>query len=201
MRVDPIFVRSALAGGPSGGPSSKPMPAKRRAAVAMIVYPAGEGSQLLLIRRADRPGDPWSGQMAFPGGHTEPYDVDSRATAMRETMEEVGLNLSASEHLGALPAVAATARGVPTGTVITPHVFAVHEPAPLSPNRQEVAATYWAPMGPMASGEWDTVKLLEHQGQRLSLPAISVEGNLVWGLTHRMLRDFFTLLSGTAVNA
>lgn len=135
--------------------------------------------------------------MAFPGGHTEPLDADSRATAIRETLEEVGLRLTNSEHLGALPALPAMARGVPTGTLITPHVFAVPERRPLSPNVEEVAETYWAPMGPMARGEWDAIKVLDHEGQRLSLPAIAVEGNLVWGLTHRMLREFLALLLQT----
>ena len=189
-----MIVRTALAGGKASGPASVPAPIKRKAAVAIVVVPAGEGSRLLLIRRAERLGDPWSGQMAFPGGHSEPQDADSLATAIRETMEEVGLRLSSGSHLGALPALQATARGLPTGTLITPHVFALQEAKSLSPNLKEVAATYWAPMGPMARGEWDAVKVLDHEGQRLSLPAIAVEGNLVWGLTHRMLREFFALL-------
>lgn len=185
-------MRNALSTG--SGSASAMKDVKRRAAVAMVLHPAGPDSSILLIRRAEREGDPWSGHMALPGGHTEPEDADTRDTAMRETQEEVGLILSPSEHLGAMPAVQATAGGKPTGTVISPHVFAVTGQSPLTPNDEEVAEAFWTPVAPMARGEWDTRKELVYQGQHLSFPAIDVGGKLVWGLTYRMLTDLFRTL-------
>ena len=65
--------------------------APARAAVAMVLRPAAGGaSEVLLIERAEKPGDPWSGHMAFPGGRLDPSDPDPRFTAERETFEEVG---------------------------------------------------------------------------------------------------------------
>ena len=53
------------------------------AAVALI----WNNNEFLLIKRADQEGDPWSGQMALPGGHREPGER-CMDTAIRETKEE-----------------------------------------------------------------------------------------------------------------
>ncbi|MBD0320648.1 MAG: NUDIX domain-containing protein, partial [Gemmatimonadetes bacterium] len=63
------------------------------AAVALLLRPSGDGPELLLIRRAEREGDPWSGHMALPGGRADPRDRDAAATAARETLEEVGIDV------------------------------------------------------------------------------------------------------------
>ena len=84
----------------------------KRAAVATILREGLEGPEVLLIRRAENPRDPWSGHMAFPGGREAPEDRDLLATAVRETHEEVGLDLQRSAHLlGRLDALPAVARG------------------------------------------------------------------------------------------
>ena len=61
--------------------------------------------ELLFIRRASRVGDRWTGHVAFPGGKMESVDQDDRATSMRETLEEIGLDLSAKDsfYIGNLP--------------------------------------------------------------------------------------------------
>ena len=78
----------------------------RQAAVAIILREASmdgaEQTEVLFIQRAERPGDPWSGQMAFPGGHREDSDISLQAAAMRETNEEIGLSLDNADYLGAL---------------------------------------------------------------------------------------------------
>lgn len=167
--------------------------AARQAAVALVLQSVGDDSKLLLIRRAEREGDPWSGHMALPGGHAEPEDHDSAATAMRETLEEVGLPLRREECLGTMAPLQVSAFGRPTGMWITPHVFAVQRPADLSPNA-EVAATFWAPVSPMAMGEWDSTKHVQRGNVQLKLPAIDVHGNLVWGLTLKMITTLFSVL-------
>ena len=77
------------------GASSDDDPSLLWAAVAIILTP--QPDSILLIRRADRSGDPWSGHMALPGGRREPSDSDLAATAIREVAEEVGIQLSAKE--------------------------------------------------------------------------------------------------------
>lgn len=157
---------------------------KRRAAVAAILREGGaRGPEALLIKRVDREGDPWSGQMAFPGGRHEPDDVDLLATAIRESREEVGLHLpDHAELIGRLDDL----RTHTGDMLVRPYVFLLHGPVVLSPN-VEVAEIHWGELGPMLRGERDTH--FEWQGgpTKLRFPGYDVSGRVVWGLTHRML--------------
>jgi 8-oxo-dGTP pyrophosphatase MutT (NUDIX family) len=167
----------------------------KKQATTTTLRPSGLDTEVLLIRRADRPGDPWSGHMAFPGGHHEPIDADLRETAVRETLEEVGLDLRAHEYLGQLDEVAAMARGRAVGMTIAPHVFAVSDgPIVLRPNH-EVAELLWGSLGRMFRGEVDATKEISYGGETMRLPAFLVQEQLVWGMTHGMLRSLFALLA------
>lgn len=168
----------------------------RKAAVAAILRPnarTGE-AEVLLIRRAERVGDPWSGHMAFPGGHEEPGDLDSYSTALRETEEEIGLDLRQHEYMGPLDEFPATIRAVRVGISIAPHVFALRGDASFRPN-YEVAEIVWGELGPMARGEIDAIKEFSHEGQQHQAPGFLVRDHVVWGLTHRMLMSLLDLLA------
>ena len=166
----------------------------QRAAVAAILREQAHGPEVLLIRRAERVGDPWSGQMAFPGGRASESDPDLVTTAIRETREEVGLDLDeGSELLGRLDDLPAIARAKPTGLVITPFVFAVEEAPTLALNH-EVAEAIWTPLEPLISGASGTTFAYRLDGQTLRLPALRVGQHIVWGLTYQMLRMLFDTL-------
>ncbi|MDD9944210.1 MAG: CoA pyrophosphatase [Myxococcales bacterium] len=165
----------------------------RDAAVAAVLRSAGDDAEVLLIRRAERHGDPWSGHIAFPGGKVEPGDQHLRRTAVRETYEEVGLDLAHHEYLGFLDDVSATARGALTGMVVSPHVFTLSGPVGFMPNADEVAEVFWVSLNAMRRGELDAHKRLQRDGQELVFPAFEVGPHLVWGLTHRMLRELIAL--------
>ena len=173
-------------------PASAP---QKRAAVAAILRASGGcGPEVLLIRRAEHPQDPWSGHMAFPGGREEPHDADLLATVVRETREEVALDLAQSaELIGRLDDLPAVARGKRTGLVIAPFVFELTRDAELTPN-YEVAEAVWAPIEPLMRGELRSTIAYEIEGRRLDLPAHDLEGRIVWGLTYRMLESLFALL-------
>jgi 8-oxo-dGTP pyrophosphatase MutT (NUDIX family) len=173
--------------------AEEPAPAKR-AAVATILRDGEHGPEVLLIRRAEHPMDPWSGHMAFPGGREAPHDPDLLATAVRETREEVGLDLERCAVLMArLDALPAIARGRRVGLTIVPFVFELTTAASLSPN-YEVAEWLWTPLERLFSGAAATTMPYEFEGQRLALPAYDVRGRIVWGLTHRMLETLFAQL-------
>jgi len=166
-----------------------------RAAVAIVLRENSTGPQILLIRRAERAGDPWSGHMAFPGGREDPRDESLLATALRETREELSLDLSyAGRLLGALSVLPAIARGRATGMVIAPFVFELTEEAPIAYKPDEVSEAVWVPVEPLMRGALRTTIPYEMSGQRLTLPAHDFEGRIVWGLTYRMLDDLFALL-------
>lgn len=193
-RIDLDAIRQRLGG---RNPSILPE-APRRAAVAAVVRapePRAE-AEVLFIRRAEHPHDPWSGHMAFPGGRHDRTDPDLLSTAKRETLEEVGLDLDRQARLiGRLDDLPAVARGRPVGLVITPFVFETADDPPLVPN-YEVAEVLWAPLGPLVRGEAATTRPYELEGQRYDLPAYDVRGRVVWGLTYQMLQSFFQALRG-----
>ncbi len=166
----------------------------RYAATAAVLRYVPE-PEILFIRRTEMPEDPWSGQMAFPGGRQDPEDADLVATAIRETHEEVGIDLSAAgELLGRLDDVQATAQARRIDLVIVPQVFALREPVTLHPSSSEVDEALWAPLRPMVRGQTDTTQHWEHAGQQLDLPGYQVGPHVVWGLTFRQLQLLFALV-------
>jgi 8-oxo-dGTP pyrophosphatase MutT (NUDIX family) len=170
-------------------------PRPGRAAVAIVLRDVEDGPQVLLIRRAERAGDPWSGHMAFPGGREDPADESLLATAVRETHEELALDLTTSGRLlGRLNDLPAVARGRRVGITITPFVFELTGDAELAYRPDEVAEAIWAPLDPLLHGRARTTFAHERDGQHIQSPAHDVEGRIVWGLTYRMLEDLFALL-------
>jgi len=157
-----------------------------RAAVAAIMREHEGRPELLFIKRADREDDPWSGHMAFPGGRKQATDRSLLHTAQRETLEEVGLDLTKGCRVVArLPDVMPYSR-MPHPLTVTAFLFVMHERATLTLN-EEVAAVVWAPLEGVLRGEGATKFRWQKDGLDLTLPAIDVEGNVVWGLTYRMI--------------
>ena len=161
-----------------------------RAAVAVVLREGASGIEILFIRRAEHPEDPWSGHMAFPGGRSEPGDADLRATAGRETAEEIGVDLAReAEELGALDEVRAMARMRPVDLAISPFVFRLRNPVAVALSA-EVRSAHWLPLddllGPAPHSTMDYV----HQGATLQFPCLRVEELVIWGLTYRMFMSF-----------
>jgi len=171
--------------------------AERRAAVAIVVRERPVvGMEALLIRRATHPRDPWSGHMAFPGGRQEPSDPDELATAIRETHEELGLDLRGEASLlGRLDDLQAVARGRPVGLTISPFVFELLRPSPLRHNA-EVEESVWVELAPLLRGERATTIRYSIADRVYPLPAWDIDGRVVWGLTHQMLSGLLEILRG-----
>ena len=159
--------------------------------MAVVLRNRGARIELLFIRRAERVGDPWSGQMAFPGGHRERWDANLLAAAVRETREEVGLDISSASGtalLGALPAQ--RPRSGRRDLTVAPFVFAVSGDPPLTLNH-EVAAAVWAPLDPMRRG--DNLTRAQAPFHAASDGAVRDGfrldgGHFVWGLTYRVVQ-------------
>jgi 8-oxo-dGTP pyrophosphatase MutT (NUDIX family) len=170
----------------------------RRAAVAAVLRVREGGPEVLLIERSEREGDRWSGHVAMPGGREDEGDVDLRATAMRETREEVGLELSGARLLGRLPPVRAIARGKILPMTISPFVFGLaadgdgDEPA-LTLSDEAVAA-FWLPLGRAASGALDDKYEIKVGPLPMKFACWRWQGRVVWGLTYQMLRSLIAVL-------
>lgn len=172
----------------------KIVPGQREAAVALVLQPQLSGLRALFILRAKKEGDPWSGQMALPGGHREAIDADLVETARRETQEEIGLDLNqAGRYLGALTGIRANPRAG-FDLVVTPQVFALEvEGVPLRPN-EEVAEVLWGNLDEMISGRALTDARFPEFQREGTFPGYQVGEQVVWGLTFRMMNDFFDLI-------
>lgn len=165
--------------------------ASREAAVAVVLRETEGGTDMLFIQRATRSGDPWSGHMAFPGGHRDPEDADLPTAAVRETWEEVGLDISAAPMLGALPPQ--RPHGGRRHLLVAPFVFAIGCDPAFALNH-EVAAAVWAPLAPMHRGENAATARFPFDGGAAAQAYRGFRlqgGHFVWGLTYRMVQTFF----------
>ena len=155
-------------------------------------------TDLLFIRRAEKPGDPWSGHMAFPGGHIEPSDDSLLTASIRETREEIGLDLATTaKHIGTIDHQRAQPRGRPLNMVIAPYVFRLEADAEFRPNH-EVAEVVWTPLEPIARGTNHTEEERIINGSAVMFSGYRINGgHFVWGLTYRMMQSFFQALDPT----
>ncbi len=163
----------------------EPRPTGLLMASVAVVLDGTPPPRVLLIKRAERIGDPWSGQVAFPGGKSQEGDGSLRQTAVRETREELGLDLSGgSRFLGYFRTFRTH-----TGTMdVVPSVFSLEEEARLTPNG-EVSAYFWAELGRLSSPDAAAVYRRERADGAVDMPAFRVGGHVVWGLTYRILSD------------
>lgn len=170
-------------------------PKVARAAVALVLAPAAPDIELLLIQRATRDDDPWSGHMAFPGGRRDPGDVDAVATASRETHEEVGVDLHAdAEVIGRLDELRAVARHRPLDLVISPVVFALARPVAVRPSPREVESAVWVPLPFFTSPDARATYARSFDGVASEFPAFRYRHYTIWGLTHRILDGFLEII-------
>ncbi len=163
----------------------------RRAAVALILRAdAGGALEALFIRRAEHPRDPWSGHIGLPGGRAEPHDTHPVATAVRETLEEVGVDLDRhGEYLGALDELRAMDRLRAIDLAIQPFVFRLHARIEAQPSA-EVAAVHWLSLDELLAPESRALMDYDWQGARVQFPCLELRGVVVWGLTFRMITGF-----------
>jgi 8-oxo-dGTP pyrophosphatase MutT (NUDIX family) len=166
-----------------------------RAAVALVLREREQGPEVLLIERAEKEGDPWSGHMALPGGRVDGEETVEEA-ARRETHEEVGLSLAGAETLGRLDDLTGRNAGRSTGLVISAFVF--HHPgdAPLVHQESEVRDALWVPVWELANPDRHVHKSFHGTGG-LQFPGIVVghpERQIVWGLTYRFFEVFYRVV-------
>ncbi len=177
----------------------------RRAAVAVILRATDDGPEVALMRRTERPGDRWSGDVCFPGGFRDPGDADAIAAAVRETREEIGIDLSGAPVLGRLP----TRPGRPWSRWVefdvVPVVFAYSGDPALTIEAGEVASARWVPVAALrdpgsAERFWWAMPLGRRVRFRLPvrLQRVHAGDYDVWGLTLDVLGTLWPALDGDA---
>ena len=163
-------------------------------AVAVILAPGPDGRQVLFIRRAEREGDPWSGHIALPGGRREAADADLLATAIRETREEIGVDLPPAKLLRELDELKPSTPSLPP-ILIRPYVFEL-DAVPATRASEEVAESYWIALSslvPCAGRATIALKDRTIETPCFRIPGLP-DGLVVWGLTYRILSGLLPLL-------
>jgi 8-oxo-dGTP pyrophosphatase MutT (NUDIX family) len=188
-------VRAALA---QYAPHQVEAPEAKPAAVALMLLARSKGGGLetLFIKRAERAGDPWSRQVALPGGRHEPEDADLFVTAVRETREETGIDLANAEQLGTLDDLYPRTPTLPP-VVVRPFVFALADEPAIVPS-DEVEHAFWVPLERLVTPGVRRDVTLRVRGVEQVFAAYDLGDEVIWGMTERILTPFLELIGYTA---
>lgn len=174
---------------------AEPLPSKR-AAVAISLRSGVSGPEILMIQRAVREGDPWSGHMGFPGGRKDTSDVTDVACAKRETREEISFDLDThGELVCQLSDVNTGWRADRPEMLVAPFIFKV-DSTPSFELNHEVDDTLWIPLNFLLDDanrgrhQWDW------RGEVLESDAFTYDGRLIWGLSLMMIDELLEIIGG-----
>lgn len=171
-------------------------PLMKRSAVAMVLQVRDGELHILMIKRAEREGDPWSGHMAFPGGRMEKEDANGFEVAVRETAEEVGLELGPADTcIGRLSDLKARPRRGTLGMAVSPFVFRLEREVEFTPN-YEVAEVVWVPLEFLLDIDNREKMTWTYKGLEVPLPCYRYGGRVIWGLSLMMLDELMDLVEG-----
>jgi len=153
------------------------------AAVALILKPSTDDFQVLLVKRVHNPKDPWSGHMALPGGKRDACDANLKETIIRETFEETGLHIKNAQFLGVTSLVHSTPVA---GFHILPFVILLStNPQEIKLSNSELDSFMWVSTEKLAQSKAIAQVRID------KVPAFVFENVVIWGITHRILNDFF----------
>jgi len=156
------------------------------AAVALLLKPVDQDLKILFVKRVENPADPWSGQMAFPGGKRDAKDQNLKQTVVRETLEETNIKLlERCRFLGVMEALRSTQR--PEMKILPFVVLLKHHPS-IKLN-EELEGFVWISLEDLLQHK-DTVKFSFGE-----FPAYIVGNTIIWGLTYRILEKFIHILN------
>ena len=160
---------------------------------AVAILHARHGDSVLLIRRAERDDDPWSGHWSFPGGRRDAVDGDMLDTAVRELWEECGIALSRDNLETAMEPTLARRRAGPYVTV-APFVFALAEPVETTLDPREAAGCLWVPLKTLRDPRHHVLRPAPRLPAESLFPCIELPGAPLWGFTYRLITEWLGLL-------
>ena len=175
-------------------------PPFKEAAVALLIHPRGDDdADLLFIRRATRDGDPWSGQIGLPGGGYDVEDGSLEATALRETMEEVGIDLRAHGRvIGQLDELRPRTPVLPP-IIVRPFVVLMERQPPLSLS-DEVAEARWVAVSELFAPGTKVRTTVQPRGITMQVEA-STPAQLIWAICANQENDITHLLRPICSNS
>jgi 8-oxo-dGTP pyrophosphatase MutT (NUDIX family) len=159
------------------------------AVVAILLHQdSADELATLLIHRAERINDPWSGQIGLPGGRVEKFDGSAQEAVRREVREEVGLELSTEGELLGTLSLGHPMRN--TEMWVQPWVYGLHH-RPEVTIGPEVQQAFWVSLSKLPSLRGTSE--VEIRGFRRVVEAFLVDGKVVWGFTYRVLNELLSI--------
>ena len=156
------------------------------AAVALLLRPMNDDFDILVVKRVNSPRDPWSGQMALPGGKRESKDVNLRNTVIRETLEETGIDLE--DRCCFLGTIRTQCSNHKPEMTVLPFVILLQHDATIRLNEKELEKFAWIPLKELA----------KHRGTaRFSFgefPAYVIDDYVIWGVTYRIIEELLRII-------
>lgn len=144
---------------------------------------------VLMMRRAERHGDPWSGHVSFPGGRVGRDDASTRAAALRELQEETGFDPAGrADPIGRLSDVLTREHSRPLPMVVSPYVYRTPCAVRLKPGI-EAAELRWVPLSWLTDPVRRQTLIWKVAGLGLPMPSIDLDGARLWGLSLMMTRE------------
>ncbi|HKD68456.1 MAG TPA: CoA pyrophosphatase [Candidatus Binataceae bacterium] len=184
--IETLRRRLAPLHGPDGAAGTR---GKVRAAVLVPIFDRDGELYMLFIRRSATVAT-HQGQVAFPGGRSEPEDPDILTTALREAQEEVGLRPETVEVLGRLT----TAATMTSNYLVTPFVGVIGVPTDLRADEHEVAEIFSVPFAALRDPRFRGHYKWNRGGSIQDYPAIFYGEQPIWGLTLRITEELLALL-------
>jgi 8-oxo-dGTP pyrophosphatase MutT (NUDIX family) len=159
----------------------------RLASVAVILRDSSDPA-ILMIKRAERWEDPWSGHIAFPGGKWQEGDRIVKEIAVREAREEIGIDLEKSaKFLGYFGKF----RTHTLSMDVIPSVFLLESDVAEVNLNAEVSSYRWVDLKVLADPLSQSVQVVKRVETTLETPAFVIGDYLIWGLTYRILSALF----------
>ena len=166
---------------------------RMEAAVALVLREVDGDLEALFIRRAEHDDDPWSGDLAFPGGRLDPGDADAQAAAERESREELSLDLSGARRLGRISDVLGHAESIR----VSAFVYGIEGDPKLVPN-YEIAEAFWSPLAHSTAADRQEMRDFTYANVVSTLPTIRLlddpRAPVLWGITYKFMDEFMTTI-------
>jgi 8-oxo-dGTP pyrophosphatase MutT (NUDIX family) len=166
--------------------------AEPEAAVA-IVHARGPVDSVLLMRRAEREDDPWSGHWSLPGGKRHADDPDLVHTAIRELAEECGIRIGPELMEAALAPKVARRRTGPY-VLVAPFVFVMAAELPAVADGREAVEARWVPLSRLRDPAAHRLQPVPKWPPTALYPAVDLYGTPLWGFTYWLLADWLGLV-------
>lgn len=144
---------------------------------------------ILMMRRAERAGDPWSGHVSFPGGRVDPHDLSTRAAALRELQEETGISaVHELVPMGRLSDLLTREHGRRRPMIVSPYVYRTPRAVALEPSA-EAAKLWWEPLSNLVDPARRQTMVWRVARIPIPVPSINVNEARLWGLSLSMVNE------------